>query len=62
LIKLVESGAVKWHGGKPKGLRGIVVHRLGDDHPTPAVILYFATRNLVVSPRSFRALSRFAAV
>ncbi len=25
LAKLVEAGEVEWHGGKPKGLRGIVV-------------------------------------
>jgi len=25
LTKLVEAGEVEWHGGKPKGLRGIVV-------------------------------------
>jgi hypothetical protein len=25
LAKLVEEGRVEWHGGKPKGLRGVVV-------------------------------------
>jgi hypothetical protein len=25
LARLVEGGKVEWHGGKPKGLRGVVV-------------------------------------